>query len=370
MAERLKTTRLHRWHKENGGRMVPFAGWEMPVQYKTGPIEEHHITRRSAGLFDIDHMGQFMVTGPDSLSYLNKLTTYDISFVEIAHAQYSLMLYENGGVVDDVFIYRLAEDAWFVVVNAANRDKDFAWMEQHRTGFDAKFNDVSSELYMVALQGPNAIALLDKIADADIPAMPRFTMLKTNVLGVETMVGRTGYTGEDGVELFYPSDQAVSMWQGILDAGTKYGIEIAPIGLGARDSLRFEPCFALYGHEITADITPLEARLKWACKLEHDFIGRDALLKQQEKRLTKKLIGFELTEPGVPREGYPVANTDGDIIGEVVTGMYAPTIDKYAGHAFVPPEYTKVGTEISIIVRNKPKSAQVVKRPFYKPAYR
>lgn len=370
MSEALKKTRLHEWHQTNGGRMVPFAGWEMPVQYQTGPIEEHHITRRSAGLFDIDHMGQFTVSGPDALPYLNRLTTYDITGVDVGQAQYSLMLYEHGGVVDDVFIYRIADDKWFVVVNAANRDKDFAWMQQHLAELNAELNDVSSDLYMVALQGPNAIVLLDNIAEADISNMPRFSMLNTKILGVETMVGRTGYTGEDGVELFFPSEQAINMWQGILDAGSENSIEIAPIGLGARDSLRFEPCFALYGHEITEDITPLEANLKWACKLEHDFIGRDALLEQRERGLGKKLIGFELTERGVPREGYLVANTDGEIIGQVVTGMYAPTIDKYAGHAFVPPEYAKVGTEIAIMIRNKPKSAQVIKRPFYKPAYR
>lgn len=370
MGDTLKKTRLHAWHVEHGGRLVPFAGWEMPVQYKTGPIEEHHITRRSAGLFDIDHMGQFTIQGPDALAYLNRLTTWDINSVGVTEAQYSLMCHEDGGVVDDIFIYRVAENEWFVVVNAANRDKDFEWMQSHQAGFDATLTDVSLEVYMLALQGPHAIELLNNVAQADISVMPRFSMLKTTILDIETMVGRTGYTGEDGVELFFPSEKAVEMWQGLLDAGAQQDIEITPVGLGARDSLRFEPCFALYGHEITEDITPLEANLKWACKLDHEFIGRDALVAQREQGLQKKLIGFELTERGVPREGYAVANTDGQSIGEVVTGMYAPTIDKYAGHAFVPPEYAKVGTELSIIIRDKPKSAVVIKRPFYKPAYR
>jgi len=223
---------------------------------------------------------------------------------------------------------------------------------------------------MVALQGPNAIRLLDQLVPVDAEAAPRFSAVETEIDGVATIIGRTGYTGEDGVEIFFSAEQAVKIWELILNTGNKAGIEIKPIGLAARDSLRFEPAFPLYGHEITDDITPLEARLGWACKFNTDFIGKEALLKQKEAGLPKKIIGFELTTKGVPRQGYPVVNADGEEIGAVVTGLYAPTANKYCGHAFVPPQYAKIGTEIQIMVRNKPKSAVVVKRPFYKPAYR
>jgi glycine cleavage system T protein len=349
--------------------MVPFAGWEMPVQYPTGPIEEHHITRRSAGLFDIDHMGQISVTGPDAEIYVNQLVTWDISLMVDNDAHYALMCYDHGGIVDDVFVYKLP-DRWIVVVNAANLAKDFQWMQDHIGNFTVTLTDVSPETYMIALQGPNAIPLLQKLIPADVTDMARFTALETEVGGVSTFVGRTGYTGEDGVELFFPADQALKVWQAILDMGESTGIEVKPIGLAARDSLRFEPGFALYGHEINADITPIEAGLGWACKLNADFIGREALLKQKENGVDKKLISFELTQKGVPRQDYAVLNESGKEIGTVVTGLFAPTVEKYCGNAFVQSEHAAVGTKIQIAIRNKPKTAVVVKRPFYVPAYR
>lgn len=365
----LKKTRLHAWHVNHGGRMVPFAGWEMPVQYPAGPIEEHHITRRSAGLFDIDHMGQIAVTGPDAEAYVNQLVTWDVSLMAENEAHYALMCYDNGGIVDDVFVYRLPK-RWFVVVNASNLDKDYEWMQQHTANFDVTVKDVSDETYMMALQGPKAIELLEHLVPVTLSDVPRFAAIETKVDGVEAVIGRTGYTGEDGVEIYLPAEQALQVWQKILHSGPEMGIEVAPIGLAARDSLRFEPSFPLYGHEIDADITPLEAVLGWACKFGSDFIGKEALLKQKEAGLTRKLIGFELTEKGVPRQGYPMAAADGTEIGQVVTGMYAPTVDKYCGHAFVSPEYAKAGIELQVIIRNKAKNAVVVKRPFYTPAYR
>lgn len=367
--QELKRTQLYQWHVDYGGRMVPFAGWEMPVQYPTGPIEEHHITRRSAGLFDIDHMGQIVVSGPDAEAYLNWLVTWDISTMREHEAHYALMCYANGGVVDDVFIYRLP-DHWFVVVNAANLDKDFAWMQQHVGDFQVEVTDVSAETYMMALQGPRAIDLLRNLSTKNLATMARFTATETLLADVPTLVGRTGYTGEDGVELFLPAAKASAVWQTILGEGKRAGIEVAPIGLAARDSLRFEPAFPLYGHEINDETTPLEANLSWACSFDSDFMGRDALLKQKEAGLEKKLIGFELTERGVPREGYTVTNADGTAIGTVVTGLYAPTVDKYCGHAFVDPAHAKVGMPLQIMIRERPKAALVVKRPFYKPAYR
>ncbi len=369
MSQELNRTNLYRWHVDHGGRMVPFAGWEMPVQYPTGPIEEHHITRRSAGLFDIDHMGQITVTGPDAEAYLNRLVTWDIGLMAEYEAHYALICYENGGIVDDTFVYKLP-DRWFVVINASNRAKDYQWMQDHTAGYDVTVTDVSDETYMIALQGPKAIELLQRLTPTDLANVPRFTAFEDDVAGIPSIVGRTGYTGEDGVEIFFPAEKAVEMWEIILTTGQEKEIEIMPIGLAARDSLRFEPAFPLYGHEIDAETTPLEANLGWVCKLDTEFIGREALLKQKEAGLSKKLIGFELTAKGMPREGYPVASAEGEEIGAVVTGLYAPTVEKYCGHAFVKPEYTQPGTDLQILIRNKPKAAVVVKRPFYVPAYR
>jgi glycine cleavage system T protein len=369
MNQELKRTQLYHWHVDHGGRMVPFAGWEMPVQYPTGPIEEHHTTRRSAGLFDIDHMGQIIITGPEAEVYLNQLVTWDTRRMADNQAHYALMCYDHGGIVDDTFIYKLA-GRWFVVVNAANLDKDYQWLQDHRDGYDVSLTDVSPETYMLALQGPKALELLQKLTSADLSRAPRFSALEDEVSGVPTIIGRTGYTGEDGVELFFPAEAALNVWEAMLNTAETSGIEIKPIGLAARDSLRFEPGFPLYGHEISADITPIEAGLTWACKFDSDFIGKEALLKQQETGVTKKLIGFELIEKGVPRQDYPVASETGELIGAVVTGLYAPTVDKYCGHAYVPPEYAAVGTPLKIIIRDKPKPAVVVKRPFYTPAYR
>lgn len=369
MTEALKRTQLYQWHVDHGGRMVPFAGWEMPVQYPTGPIEEHHLTRRSAGLFDIDHMGQITVTGPEAEIFVNHLVTWDISLLAENEAHYALMCYEHGGVVDDVFVYKLA-GRWFVVVNASNLDKDFTWMQEQAQGYNVTLTDVSTETYMLALQGPKAIDLLQTLTPANLAAVPRFSAVETDISGIPAIIGRTGYTGEDGVELFFPAETALSLWESILNAGPAAGIEVNPIGLAARDSLRFEPGFPLYGHEINADTTPLEAALGWVCKFESDFVGREALLKQKEAGPTKKLIGFELTEKGVPRQDYPVAAANGQLIGTVVTGLYAPSVDKYCGHAFVLSQYAALGTPLQIMIRDKPKAAVVVKRPFYTPAYR
>lgn len=369
MSENLYRTALFDWHVTNGGRMVPFAGWEMPVQYPTGPIEEHKITRRSAGLFDIDHMGQIEVTGADAERYLNHVVTWDVSTMSENDAHYALLCREGGGIIDDIFIYRLA-DRWLIVVNADNRAKDLDWMLSHTTEFDVTVTDISNETYMLALQGPNAISLLNHLTDVNVSDIARFTATEATVNGTQTLIGRTGYTGENGVELFFPSSDALTMWEAILGAGPAHDIEIAPIGLAARDSLRFEPSFALYGHEITEEITPLEANLKWACSFGKPFIGREALIAQQEAGIPRKIVGIEMTERGVPREGYAVLNESGDEIGTIVSGMYAPTVDKYLAHALLQRQQSKVGTSLQVQIRNNTRAAVIVKRPFYKPAYR
>ncbi|MCL4300241.1 MAG: glycine cleavage system aminomethyltransferase GcvT [Anaerolineae bacterium] len=369
MSENLKRTNLYQWHVDHGGRMVPFAGWEMPVQYPTGPIEEHHLTRRSAGLFDIDHMGQITVTGPDAETYLNRIVTWDVRLMAAYEAHYALMCYEHGGIVDDVFIYKLA-GRWFVVVNASNLDKDFQWLQDHAQGYNVTVTNVSAETYMLALQGPRAIELLQKLITANMSSVARFNAVETDLAGVSTLIGRTGYTGEDGVELFFRAEAAQQVWESILNTGAAGDIEVKPVGLAARDSLRFEAGFPLYGHEISADISPIEANLGWVCKFDKDFTGKAALLAQKEKGVAKKLIGFELVEKGVPRQDYPVTTASGQSTGTVVSGLYAPTVDKYCGHAFVSPEHAAVGTSLQVIIRDKPKAAVVVKRPFYTPTYR
>ncbi len=365
MTEELKQTNLYGWHVEHGGKLVPFAGWEMPVYYQTGAKEEHHITRRAAGLFDIDHMGQFAVSGPDAEPYLNRLLTWDVTQMRENEANYALMCYEDGGIVDDVFLYRLPR-RWFMVVNAGNRDKDLAWMKAQTAGYRVTVTDVSDETYMLALQGPKAVEILRTLTHISMVSVARFTVAEGRVNDTHTLISRTGYTGEDGVELFFSADEALQMWEAILAAGKPYGLK--PIGLAARDSLRFEPGFALYGHEIDAHITPVEARLNWVVRYESDFIGKNVLLKQKLEGTSRLLAAFEMVEKGVPRQHYEVLHND-IVVGEVVSGMYAPTIDKFAGHAFLPPALAKPGTEIQIKMRNKTKKAVIIRRPFYRPAY-
>jgi len=365
----LKRTKLYDWHVKNDAVIVPFAGWELPIQYKTGPIVEHKAVRTGAGLFDIDHMGQIMVTGADATEFLNYVVTADLTNLDPWNSTYSLMCLPTGGVIDDLFIYKQAE-GWMVVVNASNLEKDFKWLKQQSEGKSVSITDISEETYMIAFQGPKAIEVLDSLTDKRTGAIARFSSADETLFGVDLLIGRTGYTGEDGVELFYPAEKAETVWQGIIDQGKKVGVEVLPIGLAARDSLRFEPGFPLYGHELNEEKTPLEGRLKWACALHKDFIGKEAILKQLNGGLPSKLVSFELLDKGVPREEYIVLSPEGEEIGYVATGLYAPWVDKYCGNAYVKPEYAKLGTEFLIQIRKKTKKAVVIKRPLYRPSYR
>jgi aminomethyltransferase len=371
MAKPLLQTNLHAWHAAHGGRMVPFAGWEMPVQYPAGPVEEHRVTRTVAGLFDIDHMGQMEVRGPDAEAFVNHLVTYDVSKMAFLDAHYALMCYADGGVVDDVFVYKLADDAgrpcFFIAINASNRLKDVQWATIQAAAFDVTVSDISDETYMLAFQGPQAPEILSRLTESDLSTMPRFTARHDTILGVPVLLGRTGYTGEDGFELFFDAEHAVRLWEAILEAGQPDGV--LPVGLAARDSLRFEPCMPLYGHELSPDITPVEARLTFAVSFNKPFIGRDALLKQKLEKPARVLVGLELQERGVIREGYPVVK-DGREAGHVSSGMYSPTTERYLAMAFVDTDLSVIDTELDVIIRNQPKKVKVVKRPFYTPAYR
>jgi glycine cleavage system T protein (aminomethyltransferase) len=362
----LKRTPLYETHLALGARMVEFGGWEMPVQY-TGILEEHHTVRNAAGLFDIDHMGQFDLIGVDALKYLQQMLSSDLSTLEMNEAKYALMCYDDGTCVDDTFVYRLPDmdetkPRYMVVVNASNREKDFAWMDAHRVGFKVDLQDVSEEYYMLAFQGPKAEEVLQRVESFDLSKIKYHHAREFGIGKERGLLARTGYTGEDGFELFVPASHGKHVWDAILDAGRNEGVK--PIGLGARDSLRFEAKFALYGHEIDSNTTPVEAALGWACDLNKEFIGRDALLKQKLEGAKKKLVGFEMVDQGIARKDYEIAK-DGKPIGVVTTGMFSPTLKKNLGLGFVTPELAKLGTEFDVIVRGKPLKARVVKTPFY-----
>lgn len=356
----LKRTPLYDSHRALGAKMVEFSGWEMPVQYK-GILDEHRAVRTAAGLFDIDHMGQVRVTGNDALRFLNHLLTANFSDMGVNTAKYAVMCYADGTCVDDTFVYRL-ENEWMVVINAGNRDKDNAWIKAQAAGFDVTLKDVSDEFYMLAFQGPKAEQVLQKLESFDLSELKYHQARELHTTHGRGIIARTGYTGEDGFEMFLPAQLGVHAWDEILKAGQAEGV--LPIGLGARDSLRFEAKFALYGHEIDANTTPIEAALGWACDLNKPFIGRDILLKQKLEGVRKKLVGFEMLERGIARGGYEIAS-NGKVVGTVTSGMPAPTLEKNIGLGYVPPELAKVGTELEILIRRKPTKAVVVKTPFY-----
>jgi aminomethyltransferase len=361
-----RRTPLYDMHGEMGGRMVEFAGYMLPVQYPSGPLAEHTSVRTAAGLFDIDHMGQFELSGPDADVFLQQVQVWDIEQMNLYDAHYSLLLYADGTVVDDIFLYRLP-DRWFIAVNAANRDKDFAWLEAHTQSFDVGLRDVSDATCMLALQGPAAERILQTLTPADLSGLETRRAVETTLAGVPALFGRTGYTGEDGFELYFAAHEAVTVWQALLEAGRADGL--LACGLAARDSLRFEACLPLYGHEIDAQTTPLEARLGWAISWNKSFIGREPLLKQKLEGPGKLLVGIEMVDRAVAREHFELA-VDGKVIGHTTSGMKSPTLDKFLAMAYVPRAHSALGTQLDVLVRGQPKKAVVVRRPFYKPRYK
>jgi aminomethyltransferase len=366
----LKRTPLFEAHVALGARMVEFGGWEMPVQY-SGIIDEHQAVRNGAGLFDISHMGRFMVRGPDAEAFLQRVASCNVASIALGQANYGLLCRPDGGIVDDIFIYHL-DDEFLVVVNASNRDKDWAWLEQHTSGFDVEIEDRSERWAMVALQGPAAEALLAAAEDStteDVGSLPFHGVALTTVFGATTLIARTGYTGEDGFELFFDAANAPMIWQRLLELGPPGSVK--PCGLGARDSLRFEPCLALYGHEISDTINPYEARLGWAVKLDKgDFVGREALAAIKAQGPDRKLTGFELLGRGIARGDYPVHSLEGAPVGYVTTGMPSLTLGKALGIALVPVALSAEGSEFDVIIRDKPVRARAVKMPFYRPQYK
>jgi len=366
----MHSTALHDWHVAHGAKMAPFAGYDMPISYPTGAVEEHLICRRSVGLFDIDHMGQLVVSGPGADEFVSATVSAKVLDMKDWDARYSLLLDEKGLVLDDLFIYRLP-GRWWIVINAGNRAVDVAWFNARAEAFPKSVfvEDRSDATYMIAVQGPRAIELMDLVSDRKVSEFPRFTAGDLKIDGIPVLFGRTGYTGEDGGELFFPAAQAERLWSLLIERGGASGIETKPIGLAARDSLRFEAGMPLHGHEISASINPIEAGFKWACGLDKDFVGKAAVEAVIASGPARKLVGLEV-EGGVPREGYEVADAAGMVVGKVVAGMFCPTVKKYAANAFVKPELAKAGTALKVLIRGAAKDALVVKRPLYVPAYR
>lgn len=362
----LKRTPLFDVYKNFGGKTIDFGGWELPVQFSSIK-EEHEAVRTKAGLFDVSHMGEIEVKGPDSLLYLQKMMTNDISKLKIGAAQYTAMCYENGGTVDDLLVYKMAEDDYLLVVNASNTEKDFDWLESHLEG-EVTIKNISEKMAQLALQGPLAEEILQRLTGEDLSGIGNFKFQENvTINGKKALVSRTGYTGEDGFEIYCASEDAVELWNTILEVGKEDGL--VPCGLGARDTLRFEATLALYGQELSADITPYEAGIGFAVKLnkEVDFIGKDSLLKQKENSIPRKLVGIEMIERGIPRHGYPVFHGE-TRVGEVTTGTQSPTLKKNIGLALVDKDFSEIGTELEIEIRGKKVKASIVPTPFYKRA--
>jgi aminomethyltransferase len=348
----LKRTPLYAAHVDAGAKLVPFAGWEMPVQYGDGIRAEHAAVRTAVGVFDVSHMGEVEISGPDAEAFLQHVYSTDVSRLSVGGAQYALLCNEDGGVRDDLFTYRLAPDRYLTVTNAANHDDDFAWIAGHTAGFDVEVSDVADEYAMLAVQGPVARELVQSIADSPLPA--RMQAAKRIVLGHEALVCGTGYTGEDGVELLLHPDDAPAIWDELLRRGA------VPCGLAARDTLRLEVCFHLYGNDLSTDRNPIEAGLGWACREETGFIGSLAIGAARADGTEQKLVAFRIDGPGIARQGNPVVGG-----GEVTSGTMSPSLGIGIGMAYVPAERATVGQTFEIDVRGKRRTAVVAKKPLY-----
>jgi aminomethyltransferase len=357
----LKRTPLYDVHRAAGAKFVDFGGWEMPVQY-AGIIDEHKTVRTAVGLFDVSHMGEIEITGPRALDVVQRLTTNDASKLDLCQVQYSTLCYPHGGIVDDLTVYRLGPEHFFFCVNAANIETDHAWIVEQAHG-EAEIRNTSAEIALLALQGREAQATLQPLCNIALDNIRYYWAAQGHVKGVDVLISRTGYTGEDGFEIYCPAPRGSELWAALMESGAPYGIK--PIGLGARDTLRLEMAYALYGNDITAETTPLQAGLGWIVKLNKgDFIGREALVKEKAAGIKRKLIGFELVDRGVARAHYPIL-VEGQVIGEVTSGTISPTLHNAIGLGYVRTAYAKVGTELQIDIRGKLAHARVTSTPFY-----
>jgi len=359
----LKRTPLHDVHVALGAKIVPFAGYEMPVQYPTGITVEHKAVRETCGMFDVSHMGEVIVRGPDAIRFVSSVTSNDVAALGIGQVQYSTLLRADGTIVDDLLVYRFA-DHLMLVINASNRDKDLAHLEAHRAGFDCTMTDISDATALLAIQGPNAPAIVASLADVPLDGIKYYWFTEGKVAGVPCIISRTGYTGELGFELYFDQAQAAHVWNAVMASG-----QVTPCGLGCRDSLRLEAGMCLYGHELDDEITPLEAGLNWLTKLgkAEPFLGKDVLLRQHQNGTDRKLVGFTFDERAIPRHGYPV-HFGGVDVGVVRSGTMSPTLGIPIGTCYLPAAAAVEGTTFEVEIRGKAVPARVVKLPFYKRA--
>jgi aminomethyltransferase len=351
-ADTLRRTPLFERHERAGARLVPFAGWEMPVQYE-GIRQEHVTVRTGAGVFDVSHMGEIETSGPQAEAFLQRMLSNDVARIAERGAQYSVLCREDGGVLDDLFTYRFGADRFLTVTNASNHDKDLAWFRDHAGDFDVEVTDAHARWAMLAVQGPDARAAVEHIAGGELPARMRTAAVP--VAGVDCLVCGTGYTGEDGVEILIPPEGATTVWDALLDQG------VTPAGLGARDTLRLEVCFHLYGNDLSEERNPIEAGLAWACKLDSGFIGADALRGLEPADM---LVPFAFTGPGIPRQDNPVHTDHGD--GVVTSGSLSPCLEVGIGMAYVPVAAAAPGTKLEVDVRRKTREAEVREKPLYR----
>ncbi|MEN9431350.1 MAG: hypothetical protein RL206_269 [Bacteroidota bacterium] len=362
--EQLKKTPLYDQHVALGAKMVPFAGYEMPVQY-AGVSHEHHVVRQKVGMFDVSHMGEFWVEGADATAFLNSVTSNDVAKLTPGKVQYSCLPNTTGGIVDDLLVYCVNDTKYMLVVNASNMAKDWAWLQQFAGNFDVRMTDVSEGTALLAVQGPLAAQALQSLTDLDLGAMTYYTFGIGSFAGVSNVVvSATGYTGAGGFEIYIPNAHAAAAWDAIIAAGAPFGLE--PIGLGARDTLRLEMGFCLYGNDIDDTTSPIEAGLGWITKFTKEFTNSAALKAQKEAGVARKLVGIKLLERGVPRHGYPIVDADGNAVGEVTSGTMAPSLNEAIGMAYVPTASAAPGSIVFVEIRGKALKAEVVSLPFYK----
>jgi aminomethyltransferase len=359
----MKTIPLHEIHVQLGAKIVPFAGFEMPVRYSSD-MEEHHTVRNNVGVFDVSHMGEFSVKGPKALDLIQRVSANDASTLYDGKVQYSYLPNNDGGVVDDLLVYRIAENDYMLVVNASNIDKDWDWIQKHNTE-GVEMENLSANISLLAVQGPNATATLQKLTQVDLASMEYYTFKIDEMAGIkDVIISATGYTGSGGFEIYVINEDAEKMWNAVFSAGEEFGIK--PVGLGARDTLRLEKGFCLYGNDIDDTTSPLEAGLGWVTKFTKDFINSAALKQQKETGIQRKLIGFEMIDRGIPRGHYELCDEEGNQIGEVTSGTQSPTLQKGIGMGYVPLSYSKPDSQIYVKVRDRLLKAQVVKLPFVK----
>jgi aminomethyltransferase len=359
----MKNTALTQTHITLGAKMVPFAGYNMPVSY-SGLNDEHATVRNAVGVFDVSHMGEFILKGDNALKLIQKVTSNDASVLTDGKAQYSCLPNETGGIVDDLLVYRIDEKTYMLVVNASNIEKDWNWIADHDT-FGVEMHNISEKTSLLAIQGPQAKATLQKLTAVNLSEIPYYSFAKGTFCGVDNVIiSNTGYTGAGGFEIYFENEDADKIWKAIFEAGLEFGIK--PIGLGARDTLRLEMGFCLYGNDIDDTTSPIEAGLGWITKFTKDFTNRTAIEKQKIEGVTKKLVGFEMIDRGIPRHDYQIADANGTIIGKVTSGTQSPSLNIALGMGYVNTEFSKTGTEIFIMIRDKAIKAKVCKIPFLK----